>query len=225
MAFESLQENIKEKFQSIGSKIRESQSYNELVERYQDLSPKVQKILFYLGLTLLLLLIFAYPLYSFYSSSRDLSQHNKNLYLVSELKKNFYKKSELKNMPQKKEMFQIQGDIRSRLENLKLLPEQIDMQSYKPETKSLFPPGVEAQGLKLRLSNINMEQFTRVSMMLKQLHPNIIIGEVQINKSTDAEKPEYQNAKFEIINYYVDMGSKTKLLPPKADRKKEKPAS
>ena len=206
MAFDDTKDRLRERLMAVGGRIQESSLWNELMERYLDLNPALQKVVltlvgFLAGVVILLL-----P-WSFFSSSQDsmLSFEDKkqtirDAYRVSRAVNQLpshpptLSQAELKNA--------IQGALAS--EKPILLPEQtVGLNEYENDkaVSTALPKGLTQKGIAVSLSRLNVVQIAKIGGRLQSLRPTAKVTGVKIEAT--AQDPHYFDVTYKVVVFNV----------------------
>ena len=201
MALDNLIEQTKERLTELKDQIQESQTYNNLKEKYDNLSPKAQTGLI-VGFFTFISLVFASIPYSHFSNSGTYTQAFKeDRQLLREiLRASVHAEDAPTQAPPP--INQIISSIRGRLGNARLLDEQIIAVSAMDAStigRSLVPEGINQEGILVELKQLNIRQVNEIGVMIKGVHPAVRMAGLEMK--ANSEDPEYYDVSFKLISY------------------------
>lgn len=200
MAFENLSEQIKESLTGIKSRITESESYNRLLEAYNNLPSRQQRLLILVGSLLGVLILLNIPLQSFLVSQEELQKYKEQKDLVQRLNFAAQLKSQADFQPERFDMGRLQGDLLGRMKSFQVTEDQFKL---SPTTADSFgiPKQAVTSGYNVSLTNLNVRQISRIAGLLENYSDSILV--TGFKSTASSEDPHYFNTEFKLLNFSV----------------------
>jgi hypothetical protein len=198
MNFADIISQFKDRIKSLWAQFEESSAYQQLMDKYEDMSPRKQKIVQIccgIGFIFILLII---PLTNILSSSDSIAEFEAKRDLTRELLRTFRDANQAPNIPQAPDLASLQSRIQSELQGLHLIPEQIQSVQEAPSNSQLVPNEFSTGAIEINLHNLNTRQIVDVSYQLANLHPSVKLADLSMESSP--EKPGYFNYLAKVIS-------------------------
>jgi len=173
MAFEDLRENLQSELKNQWEKFQESSLYIQIKERYENLTPVMQKLTL-AGLSLILIYtVLSFPLGFFSQSSQSVSEFEDRRQLLRDLLKSSKEAQESPDfsVPPPMESFksQVEGEIKA----ARLLPEQVLDVSLAGNNLQLIPEQLSQGILQIHLGKLNLRQILDLGYKFQSLSPSV----------------------------------------------------
>ncbi len=216
MNFSDLKEKIVEVFQQFLARIQENSLYIQLMERYRNFNPFVQKVLIASAV-----FFFAFAIYlipdSFVSSSKTYEESFQvNRRLIRDLfrtaRNPVIRTDQFKGLS----FQEMQSLIESQITSSQIIDSQKGafVPVNKPLPSKLVPGAIQQEGLSFELKKLNLTQIVQLSQKLSAMHPNTKLAGVDIQ--ADKEDPHYFQVKFTMSSLSLPM----KEEPTKSKKKR-----
>lgn len=201
MAFENLTEQFKDLFESLRSRITESESFNSLKESYNNLPLKQQKILnLILGLVVLFLLI-NIPLQSYWTSKSEITTYKTQKDVLQRLHLADQMSKRADFVPRRFSISELESDLISRVTSFQILNTQLKV-SPNDSDKTGLPPKVGTEGFSVQFTNLNVRQISKVASLLENYSDSILL--TGLKSTPSSQDPHYFNTDFYLINFYLN---------------------
>ncbi len=219
MALEDIKEKIVSQAKQIWDKIQDHPLYINMRDRFENLSPVMQKAVIAATALTLSLIILSFPYGSLVSSSDYADTFEDTRALTRELLKAARESSNIPMITPPPTTDTLQAAIQSQLQQANLLPEQIASITPFEPVSDLIPKQLLSYGLEVSLSKLNLTQVTELGYQLS------IQGTDRgmTIKLTDLEiKPNGSDSKYMDVIYRL-VGLKVEEFKPifNAEPKKE----
>lgn len=194
--FSDLKEKVVESFQQLLSRIQDSALYNQLLEKYNNLTPSVQKLLLAGLLFFAVFTVYLIP-ESFVTSSNTYEESFKvNRRLIRDLFRTARHPAIRPEQFKGPDFDELKTLIDTQITGTQILESQKGpfLPVNKPLTGKLVPGAIQQTGLSFELKKLNLTQIVQLSQKLSSLHPNTKLAGVDIQ--ADKEDPHYFQAKF-----------------------------
>ncbi len=168
MAFEELQERIKSELGPLADKISEQPTVQSLRDRYDTLSPSMQKVVVGAGIAIITLMLASIP-YSYYVSSEDtLITFQEKRDLIRDLLRTHKESQEIQGSVTPPQVSEVQSRIDSILTNSQILPEQKKGVTNDVPSQ-MINPSLVAGVVRIQLEQLNLRQITNLSADLASI--------------------------------------------------------
>ncbi len=202
MAFENLKDELKENAIELWGRIQESPAYNNVRERYENLSPNAQRGLLAAIVVLAVAGLIMFP-YSYFSSSSDnTDQYIANRNLIRELLRANRLAGESLNMPRTVDAGDLKSQVSEMLAAYPLLPEQnggttdIDLSDLGP---GVAAGKLQVTGVGVKLKKLNLKQIVEIGTDLQSKNPNVKLVGLEMTASTP--DPHYFDVLYKLAVY------------------------
>lgn len=196
MTLAELKEQLVERLKDYGTKISENESVIQLVERYNNFSPSMQKILAGFFFFLVAYIIYSIPA-AFIDSSKEYEENfSHNRQLIREL----YRSARNPSIPADRFSGQDFEQMKSTVEGTLASQQVIESQkgSFAPANKPLsgnkVPSAIRQTGMTFEIKKLNLKQVVGISEQISAMHPNTKLASMEI-RADDAD-PHYFNVKY-----------------------------
>lgn len=216
MAFEELQERLVSQAKATWEKVEESSLYNQVKDRFENLSPLMQKVVLSVAAAITALFLFSFPLGFYSESDQTLSEFETRRNLTRELLKTARDASQAPPLSGTPDSADLQSRIQSQLENSQLLPEQIRSVQTVALPASMIPQNALAYGMEVSLAKLNLTQVVAIGHQLGMIDSTT-------TKIKDMEMvPNAQDARYLDVIYRLVTFKITQyqpLFPPEPAKK------
>jgi hypothetical protein len=213
MAFEDVKDSAKESLKSAWGRIRETDAFLQINERYQSLSPNGQKGALAGAVLVGFLLIMAIP-WSFYSASKlSVAEYEEKRDLVRDLFKTNREASALPPAPAPVSVSELQNIARQNLTTARLSAEQIVTVSESPANVAGIAKTIDQTGIAVSLTKLNLKQVIDIGNDLQNMQTTARMMGLEI-KATAAD-PHY----YDVIYKIVAFAAKPEAAPKKGSKK------
>lgn len=202
MKLEDLFERLKDELKMTWDRIQNSSLYIQSKERYEELSPNVQKALKYAGSFFVLYFVLSFPLSWLSQASENRTDYEENRELIESL---LEVQNELKNSLDVNiniNPSELQSTIQQMLGNSNLTQDQIKSTSLaNSQTRKLdfLPENVSYVGVLVNIEKMNLSQILDIGVKLKNLTKSTKLIEMDIQKNK--ENDHYFDVEFLIAGF------------------------
>ena len=202
MNLQDLKDQFSESLRQTGQKIQESSVYLFLQERYQLLSPTVQKVVLVATALLIAFVLLIIPMSLLQTASESIESFEDNKTLASRFMRVQREFQQGPQIPPALSTSRLRSRISSSLKNAGLLEEQIkSTQDTQLNIKKWVKPGVEYDGLTVSVSQLNLTQVTDVGYSLQNLARSVKLLNMKVQ--VHPEDDHYFDVDYELANYRV----------------------
>lgn len=210
MNLDDLKDNLKSQLGQTWSRIEDSSTYNQLKDRFENLTPQRQKLTL-MGIGVLLAFLILMIPFSYYSdSSQSVSDFEDKRNLIRELLKASREASEAPDLPPAPPAEMLRGTIEGQLKAANLLPEQMRGVQVASADTGLVPRALLESGIMVSLAKLNLRQIVDIGYSLQSISPSVKMNDVNI--TANAEDSKYFDAEFHLVSLAVPQ-----MAPPPED--------
>ena len=167
--------------QRIGQQIQESPSYQSGQDRYQNMSPVMQKLSATFALFLLVLIVLFYPLSKLSDSSTSLSLFEEKRNLIRDLFRTYRESSSAPIIVMPPNFEGLRVAVESILARAELLPEQSIGISQGGIEGRLIPQNLVSYVLQVKLAKLNLRQIVDIGSSLAGISESVKMKDLLIN--------------------------------------------
>lgn len=202
MDFETYKEQLLEALATYKSKIEDSESYIRLKEKYDTLSPNLQKMIIYGTSILVIYFIYSIPASYVSSSQENLSYFEENRQITRELIRAGRVARTIKLPPPAPGISSLKTQLESKLTQQTILPEQKTATTEVDNiaAKTIVPKSIEQKGLKTTLKKLNIKQVIKLGEALDSISSTRLMN---IAIQADSKDPHFYNVDYEIAAFSV----------------------
>jgi hypothetical protein len=212
---ENIKEQLLDRLRSIWGQIRESTAYIQLREKYEELSPPVQKAVIWSAIGFIVLIVFSMPLLNLQSASQSVSAFEESKETLRNLLAVQREIAQAPDVPVAPAMEQIQSRVQSILTEIGLATEQI-VQLAPADTKSdpptaLIPASVSQRGVTATLLKLNLKQIIDISYQLQNIAPNVFV--TSMDMTANKQDNHYYDVVFRVVGFAIDLPAESAAEP------------
>lgn len=210
-------EDLKDRFQSEGrqllEKIQDSSLYNQMMDRYENLSPVMQKLTL-VGLGAALTAgVLSIP-YDSYNLSKDYEQEFVGKRdVIRDLLKTVREAQSVPNISPAPTVDLLRSMVQNQLTNAQLIPEQIVSVSTTESNSKLIPAKLASGAIEVKLAKMNLKQVVDIGYQLQSLNSSVKMKDLTIQPN--AQDSHYMDVTYRIVALAVPNMNET------ADRAEE----
>jgi hypothetical protein len=194
-------DDLKERFTSeakmLWERVEESSAYNQLRDRYENMTPSMQKLSVVGASALVALIVLSIP-YSYFSQSTAYEQEfESRRSTIRELLKVSRESSEVPALQQAPSTEALRSLIDSQIQNAHFLPEQIKGTEVISETTRLVPQNLTAGMVQVRLAKLNLRQVLDFGYQMQSLNPSVKVKDMVM--TANREDSRYYDVLFKLV--------------------------
>lgn len=194
-------EDLKDRFQSEGrqllEKIQDSSLYNQMMDRYENLSPVMQKLTL-VGLGAALTAgVLSIP-YDSYNLSKDYEQEFVGKRdVIRDLLKTVREAQSVPNISPAPTVDLLRSMVQNQLTNAQLIPEQIVSVSTTESNSKLIPAKLASGAIEVKLAKMNLKQVVDIGYQLQSLNSSVKMKDLTIQPN--AQDSRYMDVTYRIV--------------------------
>ncbi len=216
MNFEELKERIHAEWAKSIDQLEENRIYNEVKDRYENLTPVQQKLMLSGVIGFVILIMFSIP-YSYYSASDEtMIEFHAKRQLIRDLLKTAKEAKEGPEIPMPPPMESLKSQVDSYLKSKELLPEQMTGNSVESPQGGIVNSNLIEGILKVSVSQLNLRQIVEFGLEFSNLSPSAKLKDLQINAHPK------ESGYFDVVYKILVLKVKPKDLPQEDEKPKKK---
>lgn len=193
---DNLKEQGKSFFSRTSERIKESESYVQLQDRYQGLSPSGQKMARYGAVALLILFVVFIPYTKLSTSSENITSYETKRNLIRDLFKTYRESSATQTVPLPPTTDSLRFSIETVLQRAELMPEQkLGIENIAAEGR-LIPQNLVANVFAVKLTKLNLKQIVDIGTSIAAISDSIKLKDIDI-------KSNINDTRYYDVNYKV----------------------
>jgi hypothetical protein len=205
LAFEDLKEKITNQAKNTWDSIQDSSVYINLRDRFENLSPVMQKVVLGAAATTLSLVILSFPYGSLISSDEFKTQFEDTRKLTQDLLKAARESSNIPQVTPPPPVETLQAAVQAQLQRANLLPEQIAAINPVQASSDLIPKQLISYGLEVSLAKLNLTQITELGYQLSIQGDSrgMTVKLTDMEVRPNVEDPRYMDVVYKLIGIKV----------------------
>ncbi len=196
MNFMELKERLASELKQLWERIEESSLYNQLRDRYENLTPSMQRLTLVGASIFFAMIILSVPWGYWEQSNTDIGSFENRRDLVRRLLKTSRDAGDAPDIPAPPPVSSIVSEIQSYLSQVPLSADQIQSVSNAGVDSSLIPSALTQGGIVVSLMKLNQRQIVDIGFKLKSLSPAVKM--TAINIEPNRESPQYFNVVYKL---------------------------
>lgn len=204
-SLDSIKENLIDSLQTRWGEFQETTLYNNIKEKYDDLTPPLQKLVRIVCVLFVILILVYIPYTFFETSQQSMVDFDERKAMTRELLRLKRDLAQAPDVPPHISSSQLKTQVDQTLNDAKLLPEQIKSvtsESFEPDKTSLMvPSNFTQEGVQVQLAQLNLTQIIDLGHRMKNLSPGIKLAAMDI-KATDKDV-HYYDVMYRLVSYAI----------------------
>lgn len=214
---EELKDQLKSTFQSAWEKIQDSESYQQLSDKYQSLSPAGQKVAQAVTAILIAGIVFYSPISQLQISSELLTQFEDKRTLIRDMFKTYRESSGGLQIAPAPQVTELISSIQSSLQSAKLIPEQIIEVNPSQSEGRLIPSSLQQAVVEVKLAKLNLRQVVDIGLQLANISSAVKVKDMMMQ--ANAEMAGYFDVSYKL--YALKVPEALPEPPPEPVSKKK----
>lgn len=218
----SLLENLKEQFKSLGSKIgqqiQESPAYAQAQDRYENMSPTVQKFSIALSVLVLIFVVLLFPLSNLSDSQTALSLFDEKRNLIRDLFRTHRETSATPSIAVPPTSEGLRAAVESIIARAELLPDQqIGVIEGSFEGR-LIPQTLVSNVLQIKLAKLNLKQIVDIGSSIAAISESVKMKDLLI--IANRQDTRYYDVTYKL--YSLNVPTPSVEPPPEPEKNSKK---
>ncbi|MCM2352595.1 MAG: hypothetical protein NDI63_03185 [Pseudobdellovibrio sp.] len=166
---DELKDQLKTSLQTTWERIQESEAYNQLNDKYQNLSPSGQKVAQVVTAVVLAGIVFYSPISQLQVSGELLTQFEEKRTLIRDLFKTYRDSSGGLQMAPAPQAGELISTVQNSLSSSRLIPEQIVSVNTSEAEGRLIPANLQQAVVEVKLAKLNLRQIVDIGAQLANI--------------------------------------------------------
>lgn len=196
MNFDDLKEQFLSTLKSRWEQFQDSSLYNQAKDRFENLSPSMQKLTLIGAVVLIAYLFLSIPLGYISTSNERVTEFETNRQLIRDLLKVSRETQDVPNIPPAPPMEVIQSRVAQEIQNARLLPEQVKGTEVASENSELIPQNLSQGNLRINLAKLNLRQVLDLGYQFQNINPSVKMKDVDLR--ANAEDARYFDVTYKL---------------------------
>lgn len=218
---DELKDQLKTSLQTTWERIQESEAYNQLNDKYQNLSPSGQKVAQAVTAVVLAGIVFYSPISQLQVSSELLAQFEEKRTLIRDLFKTYRESSGGLQMAPAPQADELISTVQNSLQGSKLIPEQIVSVNTTQAEGRLIPANLQQAVVEVKLAKLNLRQIVDIGAQLANISQAVKVKDMFMQ--ANAELAGYFDVTYKL--YALKVPEPLPEPAPEAVNPKKKKAS
>jgi hypothetical protein len=196
MAFEELRERIQSESKAQWESFQQSSLYIQVKERYENLTPVMQKVTL-VGFSLFFAyLVLSIPLGYYSQSSTYVSEFEEKRQLIRDLLKSSREAQESPNLAIPPSVDSLKAQIETQIQSAKLLPEQNAGTEILGEKPKMIPGNLSQGVLRVQLKKLNVRQILDLGHQFQTVNSSVKMTDLVMQ--ANPEDPRYFDVSYKL---------------------------
>lgn len=201
--------------QKIGQQIQESPSYQQAQDRYQNMSPMMQKMSVAFATLLIAFVVLFYPLSKLSDSRTTLIMFEEKRNLIRDLFRTYRESSSAPNIVMPPSFEGLKSAVESILSRAELLPEQSIGTAQGSIEGRLIPQTLVSYVLQVKLAKLNLRQIVDIGTSIAGISESVKMKDLLI--SANRQDTRYYDVTYAL--YSLKVPEPSVEAPPEPEKK------
>lgn len=212
MNLEDLKDRIASDAQQTWERIQDSAAFNQLRDRYENMSPSMQKITVVAISAAVTLFVLSFPYGSLNQSKEYVAEFESKRSTIRELLKVSRESSEVPEIPAAPPASSLQATIENQIRSANLLPEQIKGIQIMDNNSTLIPKNLTESLVQVSLAKLNIRQILDLGYQIQSISPSAKMKDMVLN--ANREDTRYFDVVFRLVTLAVPAPPEPAAEPP-----------
>jgi len=218
-ALDDLKEQLSSEAKNLWEKLQDNSLFIKMKERYENLTPVMQKVTVATIAVIFLYLIFSIPLGYFSASRESVAAFEEKRQLIRDLLKVSREAQEVPDLPVPPDLSTLRSQIEGQLQAARLLPEQIKGTENSSDPIKLIPGNLNQGALNVSLSQLNLRQVIDIGHALQNISPSVKMTDLKMEASL--KDARYFDVIYKLVVLAVPSQTETAEIEPPPQPKKK----
>ena len=184
-ALDDLKERLRSEWEQTSARIQESALFIKLKDRYENLTPPMQKVVNVTAVILVLVILLSTPLTWFMASQEQVDLFTSRRALITDLLKAARDAQSVSVIPIPPSSSSLKSMITEQLKSAQLLPEQIISVDSTNDTVEGIRPDLVSGLFQVNLSKLNLRQVVDIGHQLQGINPSVKVKDLTVEASNE----------------------------------------
>lgn len=213
MNLDDLKERLKSEFQQLWDRIQDSSLYGQLKDRYENLTPVMQKVVLATVAVIIGYILIMTPLDSFTNSSSTLTGFEDDRQMIRDLLKVSRETASAPDLTPAPPIDALQSRIQGELTSSRLTPEQIVSVGPVSNSSTLIPDSLMTGQIEVSVKQINLRQMTEIGTKLSNLGDAVKLKDLILRPNGTDSRYMDVTYKIAILNIPSNDGDSAEEAP------------
>ena len=173
MSLDDIKDRLASDARLTWERLQESGAYNQLKDRYENMSPSMQKVTLYGAIAFVAFMVLSVP-YSYFSTSSDyVQEYESKRQTIREMLKVTRESADVPQIPRAPDIQSLKSTIDGQIQRASLLPEQVLGTEVQQNTSALIPANLTEGLLQVRLAKLNIRQIIDLGHQFSSISPSV----------------------------------------------------
>lgn len=197
MNLQDLKDNFVSQFKLLIDRIEESPAFQQLKDRYENLTPNLQKAVNLSTVAVIVIIFISAPWGYFMQSVSNLDEFLSKRSLIRELLQTAKEVNELPEIPQSPVAEEFKSRVESELQSARVVKELIKSIEVVPVSSSLIPAELVESEIEIQVSKLNLKQIVDVGHQIQAISGAAKMSDMTLN--ANAEDARYYDVIFRVL--------------------------
>lgn len=197
MNFDDLKDRVISDARMTWDRIQDSSVYNQLRDRYENMTPVMQKVTVFGSIAVIAFVILSIPYGAFSTSQELVGEFESKRMTIRELLKVSRESSEVPQIPQAPGLDMIRSNIDNQIRAANLLPEQIKGTQVQDADSKLIPKNLTEGGVQVTLAKLNLRQILDLGYQFQSINPSVKLKDLVI--TANREDSRYFDVVYKLV--------------------------
>ncbi|UXR63866.1 hypothetical protein EZJ49_12410 [Bdellovibrio bacteriovorus] len=216
-SFDDLKERFIADSRATWERIQESTAYNQMRDRYENMTPPMQKLTVVGGAALLTLLVLSIPYGKYTQSNEYVGEFESKRMTIRELLKVSRESSDVPQIPQAPSMDMIRNNVDNQIKAANLLPEQVQGTEIQENTSNLVPKNLTEGLLQVSLVKLNLRQVLDLGHQFQSINSSVKLKDLIM--TANREDSRYFDVVYKLVALAVPAPPAPEPAEPPRGRK------
>lgn len=213
MNFDDLKDRLSSDARATWDRIQENPAFNQLRDRYDNMSPVMQKLTMFGGIAALTFFLLSMP-YGYFSTSQDyVSEFEGKRMTIRELLKVSRESADVPQIPQAPPLESIRQTVEGSIRMANLLPEQIKGTEVVDADSKTIPKNLSEGALRISLAKLNLQQTLDLGYQFQSISASVKLKDLMI--TANREDARYFDVVYKLVALAVPSAPEPTPEPPR----------
>jgi hypothetical protein len=212
MNLDDLKDRLASDIRQTSERIQESAAFNQLRDRYDNMTPGMQKLTIVAVSAAMTLFVLSFPYGNFTTSTENVTEFESKRMTIRELLKVSREASEVPEIPQAPPVNSLRSQIENQIKSANLLPEQVKGMETLDNNSALIPKNLTEGLLQVSLAKLNLRQILDLGHQFQSISPSVKMKDIIIN--ANREDSRYFDVVYKLVSLAVPAPPEVTPEPP-----------
>lgn len=216
MNLDDLKDRLASDARQTWERVQESAAYNQLRDRYENMSPGMQKLTVVAVSAAIALFILSFPYGNLTTSTEYVDEFEGKRMTIRELLKVSRESSEVPEIPAAPPISSLRSNVEAQIRSANLLPEQIKGTQELQNDSNLIPKNLTEGLLQVSLAKLNLRQILDLGHQFQSISPSVKMKDMIL--TANREDARYFDVVYKLVTLAVPAPPEVTPEPPPPPR-------